>query len=332
MRTGTSAVDKGFVITRQQVRWPVHRSRIVPLICLVIGIGATVCSLLGLLSRAHPTPAFSTHGGLVDLYDGGVYRFDSLFSGAANRGTDAITLGVALPLLVVSVWRFRRGSPRWHLVLTGVLLWFLYVYATMAVGASFNPLFLVYVVVFSAGLWSFGFTVRGFDLDWLGGIIGRLPRRGPAIFLIASGVLTAVLWCIPVLVAQVSGSMPTRLDGYTTLVTVAIDAAIITPAAIIAGILVWRRKAAGYLAAIPLLILEALLAPLIAAQTISQLLAGITFAPSEMIGPLAGFSILALAAGAVLWAVLRRLPSSLSIMSCAATPQMEVASNSSGAG
>jgi hypothetical protein len=59
---------------------------------------------------------------------------------------------------------------------------------------------------------------------------------------------------------------------------------------------------------VPLLFLETLLAPMIAAQTISQLSAGISLAFGEIVGPLAGFVILAFAAGAVLLSVIRALP------------------------
>jgi hypothetical protein len=98
------------------------------------------------------------------------------------------------------------------------------------------------------------------------------------------------------------------LDSYTTLVTVAIDCAVIAPAAITSGVLIWRRRSCGYLMAVPLLILLALLEPLIAAQTISQLSAGMFLTPGQIVGPVSGFVILALAAVAVLRSVLRRIP------------------------
>jgi hypothetical protein len=60
--------------------------------------------------------------------------------------------------------------------------------------------------------------------------------------------------------------------------------------------------------AVPLLILLALLAPLIAAQTISQLAAGVFLTPGQIVGPVSGFIILALAAISVLWCLLRRIP------------------------
>lgn len=53
---------------------------------------------------------------------------------------------------------------------------------------------------------------------------------------------------------------------------------------------------------------EALLAPLIAAQTISQLTAGVILTRGQIIGPVAGFMVQALAAVAVVWSLLRRIP------------------------
>jgi len=44
--------------------------------------------------------------------------------------------------------------------------------------------------------------------------------------------------------------------------------------------------------AFPLLLLEAMLAPMITAQTISQIAAGVSLSPGEMIGPVAGFVVL----------------------------------------
>ena len=97
------------------------------------------------------------------------------------------------------------------------------------------------------------------------------------------------------------------MDSYTTVVTIAIDAAVITPAAIVAGILILRRSAVGYLMAFPLVILESMLAPMIAAQTTSQVLAGVAFQPGEIVAPLAGFVVLAGAAVWVLGTILRAL-------------------------
>jgi len=60
--------------------------------------------------------------------------------------------------------------------------------------------------------------------------------------------------------------------------------------------------------AVPLLILLALLAPLIGAQTVSQLSAGVILTPGQIVGPVSGFAVLAIAAVTVVWALLHRIP------------------------
>lgn len=285
----------------------VSRSAAVVVTTCGAGAGAAVAAVIGLVSQPERTPFTTARGQTVDLFGGGIYRYDSLFSGAANRGTDAVTLVIVLPLLLLTCRSYRRGSLRATLMLTGAQAWLLYAYATMAMGAAFNPLFPLYVAVFSASLWALVLTMEGLDAARLAEAAPGLPRRGPAILMVLSGLVTAVIWWSPVLTAQTSGAVPGRLDDYTTLVTVALDTAVITPAALAAGILIWRRRAAGYRIAMPLLVLEALLLPMIAAQTISQLAAGIAFSPPEIIGPLAGFTVLAAAAGAVLFRLWREL-------------------------
>jgi len=287
---------------------PVRLARSVLALAAVTGVTAGAASLLGLVGTAHPVSFTTVRGDVVDLFGEGLYQYDSLFSGAGNRGTDVVTLLIGLPLLALSVLGYRRGSLRWQLVLTGALAYFLYVSASVAVGAAFNPVFLVYVVAFGASLWGFILSISGVDRTRLTSVVSVLPRRAPAVLMIVSGVITAVIWVSPVLVAQFQGTGPARLDGYTTLVTVAIDCAVIAPAAIASGVLIWRRRSWGYLMAMPLLILLALLVPLIAAQTASQLSAGVVLTPGQIVGPVGGFVVLALAAVAVVWSLLRQVP------------------------
>src|SRR3954471_1587532 len=70
--------------------------------------------------------------------------------------------------------------------------------------------------------------------------------------------------------------------------------------------MILRRVPEGHLLAVSLLVLEAMLAPLIAAQTVSQLAAGVTFTPAEVAGPMAGFLLIA---GAASWFLVGQLRS-----------------------
>jgi len=70
-------------------------------------------------------------------------------------------------------------------------------------------------------------------------------------FLLTSAVVTTAVWLPPLVSALVRGAAPALLDVYTTPVTSALDLAVITPAAALAGLLVRRREPLGYLLAAP---------------------------------------------------------------------------------
>ena len=74
----------------------------------VTGVAAGATALLGLVGSAHPVPFATVRAG-GSTFSGRHLRYDSLFSGAGNRGTDMVTLLSRLPLLVTSVLGCRRG-------------------------------------------------------------------------------------------------------------------------------------------------------------------------------------------------------------------------------
>ncbi|NTW04447.1 MAG: hypothetical protein HGA19_24820 [Oscillochloris sp.] len=279
----------------------------------LIAVLALIAAGAGLFWQEAGGPlTFTTlRGQTVELYGRGVYRFDTRFQGAASRGTDLVTLVLGIPLLLVATLRYRRGSLRWGLLLVGTLVYFLYVYASLALNVAYNNLFLVYVVLCSASLFALILAYHATDLPALQAhFLPSLPRRGPALFMLASGLVTLMIWLGPLLSALLQGQPPALLGSSTTMVTDALDLGIITPATIMAGVLILRRAPLGYLIACSLLVLEMLLAPLIAAQTVSQVLAGVSFSTGQIVGPIAGFSILALAAVVVTAILLRAISDS----------------------
>jgi hypothetical protein len=71
--------------------------------------------------------------------------------------------------------------------------------------------------------------------------------------------------------------------------------------------MILRRQAFGYVVAFSLLILEALLLPIISIATLIQIDLGIEYAPAEIVGPIAGFGLLAAFALWVITSILRRV-------------------------
>jgi hypothetical protein len=283
-------------------------SNIVIWLSLLIAGLALIAAVVGFFWPAEGGPfTFTTlRGQTVQMYGRGLYRYDTVFTGAGFRGTDIVTLLLGIPLLLFSLSGYRRGSLRSGLLLIGTLVYFLYVYASMALTAAYNNLFLIYIALFSASFFAFMLTFTGIDRQILAHRIStHMPRRGPAIFMFASGLATLVIWLGPLLSALLQNQPPALLGSYTTKVTDVLDLGLITPATFIAGGLIVRRAPLGYLIACALL--ETMLLPMIIGQTVSQLWAGLSFTPGEIIGPMVGFAILGLIALWVLVIILRHI-------------------------
>jgi hypothetical protein len=276
----------------------------------LIALLATLAAAVGLFWRggAGAYPVSTIRGETVQLYGRGLYQHDTLFAAGGALGNDAVVLLLGVPLLAASTLLLRRGL-RWRLLHLGVLVFFLYVYASAALGTvAFNPMFPVYVTLFSASLFAVILAGSSIDLGRLArGLAPAAPRRGLAVFLAVSGAITLAVWGLPLAGALARGEATARLDSYTTEVTVALDLAVITPLVFAAAALVRRREPLGYLLAAALLVLEVMLAPMIAAQTVGQLRAGVTLSAGEVAGPVTGFLVLAAAAAWFLVAITRHL-------------------------
>jgi hypothetical protein len=262
---------------------------------LIAGL-ALVAAGAGLFWRHAGEPfAFTTlHGQAVQIAGQGLYRYDTFFKAPINRGTDAVTLLVALPLLAFAILRYRRGSLRGAVLLAGVLSYFLYNAASLAFGVAYNELLLVYIAYFSASLFAFVITCTEIDLQALPAHFSpRLPQRGMAVFVFVSG-LTVLVWLVDIVAALARGEAPAGLASYTTEVTSVIDLGIIAPAAFLAGILLYRRRGLGYLLAPIMLILLAIIGMVVVGQTVAQTLAGITLSTGEYVGKVGTFVVMSL--------------------------------------
>lgn len=277
--------------------------------CAGIAVLSGIAAAAGLWPREGPGRFWveTVRGQAAEITGDSLYRYDTVFTAAGSRATDFVTLVIGIPLLLVGAVGWRRGSTRAGLVLLGTLGYFLYVYAGYALGAiAYNELFLLYVVLFSAALYAFVLVFAAFSAqDPARLFLPGTPRRGPAVLMFASTMVLVVVWGIPLVSAALTGATPAGLGPYSTEFTEALDLAVIAPATVWAGVLILRQDPRGYLIAVSLLVLEVLLAPLIIAQTVLQLRAGVIFTLPEIIGPILGFVVLAVASIAVLVVILR---------------------------
>ena len=137
-------------------------------LCILIAVMAASAAAAGLFweNGSAPSSFVTLRGETARIFGRGLYRYGSLFSGANYRGQDAVTLFLGVPLLVLASAFYRRGSLKGGLLLTGILAFFLYADASMALGAAYNPLFLLYVALLSAGFLALALTLSS---------IGTLP-------------------------------------------------------------------------------------------------------------------------------------------------------------
>jgi hypothetical protein len=266
-----------------------------PFLVVMIVQLAVVAAGIGLFydPPAGPMIPTSVDDAAMKMYGHGIYRYDSLLVGAGFRGVDAVTLVLGVPLLVISGVLYRRGSFRGALLLTGTLAYFLYNYASMALSAAYNNLFLVYIALFSTSLFAFVTVMMSFDLASLPRRFSpALPQREIAAYLVAVASLLVVLWVGDVASALLAGTVPAALGSSTTIVTYVLDLGVIAPGALLAAVLLLQGKPLGYLLAATLLTMNLTLGAALLSQGVAILQAGVRMSVPQIAGLIGSFALL----------------------------------------
>ena len=262
-----------------------------------IFILALVAAVAGLWPGAGaPYPYTTLRGEQVTINARGLYTWDTVSTAAQMQANDLVTLVVGLPLLAASFILARRGSLRGRLLLAGTLGFFLYTYMSMCFGAAFNPLFLVYVALFGLSLYAFILSMMSFDLAALPArFSARLPRRTIAGALFVVAAFLALAWLGRIAAAAAPGAIPT-LENTTSLFIQAMDLALIAPPCVLAGVLLLRRSAWGYLLASVGVLKFITLGLAVSLMALNQARVGAAISPVELIAfPLITLVNLALA-------------------------------------
>jgi hypothetical protein len=261
---------------------------------------------------SNPYTITTLRGEEVEIYGEGIYAYDSLFFAAGYKGQDAVALFLGVPALIVALLLYQRGSLVGHLLLTGLLGYFLYVYSSVALGVAYNSIFILYIGAFASALFAFiiSFNAMLLRLNAIGQF-GKMPTRSLFIFMLIAGGITLFAWGAPIIQAMREGVSPARMAHYTTMVTYVIDLAVITPSTFIASYLLYKNQPSGIVLAVPLLTLLLLLTPQIIFSTIFQYRAGVAFETAEIVGPVVGFIILGSASLYFLIRIFSNIPKSV---------------------
>lgn len=259
---------------------------------VITAILAIISASLGIFYSfgGSPKEVENIYGKTITLFGDGIYAYDSLMRVGATKGTDiTIIIASILLILVVVVFKERKESI---FLQCGLLALILYSSICLAVGVTFNRLFLLYVFQFSSSLFAFILSVaKLIKSNCYEEIIYEKHLKGTGFFMIIAGC-SVLVWLTSIIPAIVTAQPIAIIDVYTTEPTFVIDLGIILPACIFSGFMILKKKPIGYKLAPILFTLLTGVGLCVICQTAVQMSLGIILSIGEVFGLLLSFVIL----------------------------------------
>ncbi len=253
---------------------------LIPLV-FVLTLVATLAGLWP--AEGTPYPLTTFRGEQVTLNARGLYYWDTVSSAAQMQANDLVMLVFGLPLLAISFWLSLHNSLRGRLLLAGTLGFILYTYITMCFGAAYNPLFLVYVALFSLSLFALVLVMMSFDVASLPAhFSAQLPRGWIAALLFFAAGFLLLAWFGRIAATYPAGAIP-ALENTTSMFIQAMDLAIVVPLCILSGILLLRRRPWGYLLASVGMLKFLILGTAVSVMGLNMLRVGVPVSAMELV-------------------------------------------------
>ncbi len=185
--------------------------------------------------------------GVWTIVDRGLLHGPEAMQGSA-RGTAMVLVGMAVPVLLVSLRWAARGSGPAMVTTAGALLYAVYNAVLFLFLTPFNAAFLVYVALLGSAVWSLGYLAAGRDVRrFCVTVAERAPVRGIAVYVWVIVGLNVLAWLANI-VPALDDPYPTPMLEGTGVETNAIyvqDLAIWLPLSAVAAFWLIRREARG---------------------------------------------------------------------------------------
>ena len=174
-----------------------------------------------------------------------VYR-DVAWIEAAWAGNDLVTLLVVVPAMVIGLLLWKRGSRLGELLVYSVFAYSIYGYAYYLFGAALNVLLPLYVSLVVVPLIGLAVALRRLDAEAVAGDFAeRTPVRLVAGYMVFTGVGLGIAW-LAQWAAYVFGGTEPSVGAEPFKLVASLDLTLIVPFMVLGGVLLWRRRAWGY--------------------------------------------------------------------------------------
>lgn len=188
------------------------------------------------------------------IYQKSIYPTETLLNSFVPN--DIVNLVAGLPLLLISLWITRRGKLIGLLCWPGAIFYILYVYFPYLICVPFNILFLPYLILFSLCI----YTLIGIIISIDGSAVTKyLSDVVPA--KISGGILIGL--SVFIIIRQtgliVNALINKTLVEQQELTLWIADFTIGSPAMLIGGFLLWKKKPLGYVVGAGLFIVYGIL-------------------------------------------------------------------------
>ena len=176
-----------------------EKNKILIVLNIVTILLVLVVTITGILSfdPGQSYYAMNQYGESIRIWGSGIYSHDSFFKAPIHIGTDFTVLFVVVPLALYSFTKFRKEqSVERYIQNFGYISLLLYYSACLAFGVTYNRLHLVYILLFSACLFSVNVLLAFFyktENEENRGV-NSFFTKGMKVFLILSGFSLFVAW------------------------------------------------------------------------------------------------------------------------------------------
>lgn len=207
-------------------------------------------------------------------------------------GNDWVTLVVAVPLLVIALLMAQRGSVSALLSWLGLVGYAVYNYAYYLLGAALNTFFLLYVVALVLSAVTLIVALSHLDAAHAAASFRRTtPVRFIGGYLAFVGFGLASVW-ISLWAAYAFAGQPTPVEPEAFKLVAALDISLMVTGLTFGGVLLWQRKAWGYVVATIASVQASLYLLVLSVNSIVAIHRGLAKTPGEvpMWGTLAVFT------------------------------------------